>query len=230
VRRGDPQRRPREQVLASAGGRELVLPASLAPAVSEYDPILPARRSTRDREQVEALFRAAATPYLRSPWGWFAWAAALPAAALATAPLARSKGPAGVLLLWSITILVAGVVEAVPHFRQRGQAGSALATWAMRGQANLSLVGVCLSGVLLWQDQAWLLPGLWLLLLGHSLYLLGGLAFPPLRTCGLGMQLGGALALWPRIDPLLAFAVTTALTNAFVGWSILRARRDDAEN
>ena len=196
--------------------------------MSEYDPILPTRRVSRDREQVEALFRAAAGPYLRSPWGWFAWSVALPAAALATGSIARWKGPSGVLLLWSLTILAAGLVEAVPHLRLREQGGgSALATWAMRGQANLSVVGVCLSAVLLWSDQAWLLPGLWLLLLGHSLYLLGGLTFHPLRTCGLGMQLGGALALWPRIDPLLTFAFTTALANAFVGWSILRARRDE---
>jgi len=38
-------------------------------------------------------------------------------------------------------------------------------------------VALALSALLVWQDLAWALPGLWLLLLGHSFYMLGGIAF-----------------------------------------------------
>src|SRR5262249_58719488 len=128
---------------SSGGGRARArLGCARGLLVSEYDPILPDRRSTRDRDQVEALFRAASGPYLRSPWGWFAWSLVLPAAALATRVVARRGGPASVLMLWSVAILFAGLIEAVPHFRARGATGSSLAASAMRRQGNLSLGAV----------------------------------------------------------------------------------------
>ena len=98
----------------------------------------------------------------------------------------------------------------------------------LRLQGNLSFVAIALSALLVWQDLAWVLPGLWLLLLGHSFYMLGGLAFPPFRTCGLLYQLGGLVALWPDGNPLLAFAAATAVGNLWMGIGILRERRKAA--
>lgn len=96
----------------------------------------------------------------------------------------------------------------------------------LRIQGNLSLVALALSVLLVWQNLAWALPGLWLLLLGHSLYLLGGLAFPPMRTCGVVFQLGGALALWPGLDPLMAFAAATAAGNLWMALQVWRLGRE----
>ena len=132
-------------------------------------------------------------------------------------------------MLWSLVILAAGLVEAIPHLRLRKQGVSSLATWALRGQANLSFVGAVLSGILLWLGEATFLPGLWLLLLGHSLFLLGGLVPGPLRRGGLMLQAGGLGALWPRFDALVVFAVTAFAANFYIGWSLWRASRDDAE-
>jgi hypothetical protein len=92
----------------------------------------------------------------------------------------------------------------------------------LRVQGNLSLVALTLSALLIWQDLAWALPGLWLLLLGHSFYMLGGLAFEPFRACGLLYQLGGVAALWPNSSPLGAFAVATAAGNLWMGIGVLR--------
>ncbi|MEO8505761.1 MAG: hypothetical protein ABI609_17835 [Acidobacteriota bacterium] len=197
--------------------------------MSEYDPVLstPPARFARDREQVETLFERAAGPYLRSPWGWFAWSLALPAASLSTGAMYSRRGASGVLLLWSLTILLAGLVEAAPHLRLRKEGVSPLATWALRGQANLSAVGVALSALLLWLGEPGALPGLWLLLLGHSFFLLGGLAFRPLRACGLLYQAAGLLALWPRMDSMWVLAGATFLGNFGIGWRVLRGSQTD---
>jgi hypothetical protein len=105
----------------------------------------------------------------------------------------------------------------------RAAAGrSPLATWALRTQGNLSLVALVLSLLLLWQDLAWALPGLWLLLLGHSFYLLGGIAFRPFRAYGLLYQLGGVAALWPGGAPLPVFALTTAAGNLWISYAVWR--------
>ena len=104
----------------------------------------------------------------------------LPAAALAT-PTAFALGEApAVLLLWSAAILLGGAVEMSAYVRRSRGGATPLAAWALRAQGNLSLVVTALSALLVWQGLAWALPGLWLLLLGHSLYLMGGLAFPAL--------------------------------------------------
>jgi hypothetical protein len=126
-------------------------------------------------------------------------------------------------------ILLGGAVEIV-GIRRHGseQTGSTLAAWVLRLQGNLSFVAIALSALLVWQDLAWVLPGLWLLLLGHSFYMLGGLAFPPFRACGLLYQLGGLIALWPDGNPLLAFAAATAAGNLWMGIGILRATRAPA--
>ena len=94
----------------------------------------------------------------------------------------------------------------------------------LRVQGNLSLVALILSALLVWEDAAWALPGLWLLLLGHSFYLLGGLAFDPFRTCGVLFQLGGLAALWPGGYPLAVFALTVAAGSAWVGVGVWRER------
>jgi hypothetical protein len=201
---------------------------------SEYDPLFsgrgdPAATPEDDLEPVRERFAAASRPYLHSPWSWLAWALLLPAAALVTPEAVRRAGPAGVLFVWSATILLGGAVEIGAIFRAgRGAGGRAartpLAAYVLRLQGNLSFVALALSGLCLWLDAAWALPGIWLLLLGHSFYMLGGLAFPPFRTCGLIFQLGGLAALWPTLSPLPVFAVTTAAGNLWMAWRIWRER------
>jgi hypothetical protein len=110
--------------------------------------------------------------------------------------------------------------------RRSGREGSGtLAAWVLRLQGNLSFVALALSALLVWQDLAWALPGLWLLLLGHSFYMLGGIAFEPFRVCGLLYQVGGVAALFPGGRPLLAFALATAAGNLWMGFGVLRDRR-----
>ena len=197
---------------------------------SEYDPL----RKTLDDplaedglEVVRDHFEKASQPYLSQPWSWLAWALILPSAALATPVVLHTVGALGVLVLWSIAVLLGGFIEAVQILRSRSQSraeSSTLAAWVMRAQGNLSLVAVVISLALLLQDQGWLLPGTWLLLLGHSLFSLGGLASRSLRMAGLIYQLGGLLAIWPHGQALGIFAATTFLGNLWVAWSIWRAR------
>jgi hypothetical protein len=97
----------------------------------------------------------------------------------------------------------------------------------LRLQGNLSFVALALSVLLVWQDAAWALPGVWLLLLGHSFYMLGGFAFEPFRACGLIYQLGGLAALWPGGSPLAVFAVTAAVGNLWIGIGVWASRRSD---
>lgn len=195
---------------------------------SEYDSLFePARAGADDLEPVRDHFRAASRPFLRAPWSWFTWAALLPAAAVATPVAFRVAGPSGVLFAWSGVILLGGAVELLA-IRRSGKegGGGTLAAWVLRLQGNLSLVALVLSALLVWQDLAWALPGLWLLLLGHSFYMLGGLAFSPLRTCGILYQLGGLAALWPGGSPLLVFALATAAGNLWMGIGVWRATQD----
>ncbi len=206
------------------------------PAHSEYEPLFADQRpALDDLAAVQDLFRAAGGPYLRSWWSWVVWACVLPAAALATGPAMARSGPSGVLFTWSLAILFAGAIEiaAIRRGRRRdaqaagegaGPAAgrSLLAAWALRTQGNLSLVALALSVLLIWQDLAWALPGLWLLLLGHSFFMLGGIAFPPFKRYGLAYQLGGIAALWPNGTPLTAFALTTAAANLWMGWAVWR--------
>jgi hypothetical protein len=197
--------------------------------MGEYDPIVPAAAAagSDDLERARDLFAAASRPFLVWPWPWVAWAVLLPAAALLTEPVLAGLGAAGVLGLWTLTILLGGAVELVGIRRGRRRHGrTPLAGWAMTIQGNLSLVALALSAALLLADQPQLLPGLWLLVLGHSFYLMGGLAFPAFRVCGLIYQAGGFLALWPvAIDPFAVFAVATAAGNGWMAWSVWRAAR-----
>jgi len=202
---------------------------------SEYDSLFTRSRNAGDIEDdlepVREYFRAASRPFLRTPWSWFSWAVLLPAAALATTGAFRTFGFAGVLFIWSGVILLGGGVEIFEIRRAAKREGNAggntpLAAWVLRVQGNLSLVAVALSALLVWQDVSWALPGIWLLLLGHSFFMLGGLAFPPFRTCGILYQLGGLASLWPGGAPLLVFAATTAAGNLWMGFSIWRAVRD----
>jgi len=70
-----------------------------------------------------------------------------------------------------------------------------------------------------------LLPTVWLLLLGHSLYGLGGLASRPLKRCGLIYQLGGLASLVAIASTDLVFALTTFVGNLSVAISIWRTTR-----
>jgi hypothetical protein len=172
---------------------------------------------------VRRRFEAAGRPYLRTPWSWLGWAVILPAAALAT-PLATVRGALAVLMLWAVAILVGGAVELGVAWRNRG-ARSGLTTWILRAQANLSLVAVALSAVFVAIDRSWLLPAVWLLLLGHSFVTLGGLTFRPLRRAGWLYQIGGLLALVPWGKPLWMLAIATGFGNLWVAWSLVRLSR-----
>jgi hypothetical protein len=201
--------------------------------MSEYDPVFggggkEAEPGASDLGTVRELFAAASRPYLSSAFPWLFWAIVLPATALATERVARARGAAGVLGLWSAAILVGGAVEAFFLYRNRRRlgGGSPLGSWAMTLQGNLSLVAVALSIALVLAERTALLPGLWLLVLGHSLFTLGSLAFRPQRTAGIVYQLGGAVALIPGAPAMLAFAVATALGNLWIAIGV--ARRDDA--
>ena len=175
-----------------------------------------------DLESVRSHFENAGRPYLL-PWSWLAWGLILPAAALATPNVQADGGPIGVLILWSLAVILGGVVEVGQFLRRRGTASS-LATWVFRAQANLSLVAVFVSIGLLWQGTGWLIPAVWLLLLGHSLFTVGGLAFRAFRSAGLIYQLGGLLAIWPHQLEMKIFAVTTLVANLLVGVAIWRGR------
>jgi hypothetical protein len=195
---------------------------------SEYEPIgrLAGPMDDEDLRQARQLFDRAARPYLSQPWSWVAWALVLPAAALLTPGALRAAGPSGVLLLWSAAILCAGAVELLQIVRGRRRAApTALAAWVLRLQGNLSLVGLALSMLLVWQELYWALPGLWLLLIGHSLYGLGGLSTQSLRAPGLFLQASGLVALWPHDRPLEAFAVAAFVGNLWIAWQIHRAGR-----
>jgi hypothetical protein len=194
--------------------------------MGEYDPLLPATPLLGDDlERARDLFAAASRPFLVSPWPWLAWSVLLPAAALATTPVLGRLGPVGVLGLWTVAILLGGAVELGGIRRGRRRHGrTPLAGWALSIQGNLSLVALVLSLALLWAGEGKLLPGLWLLLLGHSFFLMGSLAFPPFRVYGVVYQLGGAVALWPAgVDPFVAFAAVTAAGNLWMAWSVWRA-------
>ncbi|HEX4956337.1 MAG TPA: hypothetical protein VF017_23365 [Thermoanaerobaculia bacterium] len=195
---------------------------------SEYEPAF-SYHPTDPQAQAELAgvrkrFRAAAAPYLASPWPWLGWGLALPAAALGTRLAGERWGPSGVLLLWSFAILAAGAIEARSFWQQKGR-GSLLAAWALRAQGNLSLVALLLSVALVVGDELLLLPGLWLLLLGHSFYILGGLSFRALSRFGLAYQLGGAAALFSGRAGLAVFAVTTAFANLGLALAVLRRGR-----
>ena len=201
----------------------------LRAVASEYDPVFASRADgpeSRDLAEVRRLFAAASRPYLSAAFPWFFWSLVLPAAALAAARSRAGATLAGQLGLWSAAILAGGAVETFFLYRNRRRLGGAspLGSWAMTLQGNLSLVAVALSIALVAAGEARLLPGLWLLLLGHSLFALGGLAFPPQRSAGLIYQLGGAVALLPGVSGLALFAVTTALGNLWIGFGVLRRR------
>lgn len=197
---------------------------------SEYDPVFGRQAGaaeTGDLESVQETFERAAGPYLSSPLPWLVWGIALPGAAMATRRVFAASGARGVLLLWSLTILAAGTVEAAVYARRRRrqQTRSTLARWALRSQGNLSLVAVILSVALLAAGEGRLLPSVWLMLLGHSLYGLGGLASRPLKRCGLIYQAGGLAALFAIANSDLVFALTTFVGNLSVAFQLWRRSR-----
>jgi hypothetical protein len=181
---------------------------------SEYDPMRKGP-SGLDLQVVQDHFAAAAAPYLAFPWSWLTWSVLLPAGALLTRTMEHWHGRVGVLVLWFVVVLLGGLVEGVGISRGRRRfGGSALGSWVMRAQGNLSLVAVLISTALIFQGSPMLVPGVWLLLLGHSFFSLGGLAFPPFRSYAIGYQVAGALALWPMlVDPLWVFAAATLVGN-----------------
>lgn len=202
--------------------------------MSEYDPLFTAPdpedrddpRAAGDLDTVREQFAAASRPYLRSPLSWLAWALVWPPAALAHGPVAWRFGLQGVVLLWCGAILAGGAVEMGTIFRARGRGrrtrSTPLAGWVFRLQGNLSVVAMVLSAALLWEGLAWLLPGLWMLVVGHSFVMLGGLAFRPFRWYGAAYQVGGALALWPGGRPLLVLALVAGLANLWLAWKVWR--------
>lgn len=182
----------------------------------------PSSHDSGDLDRVRVEFRRASRPFLGSSVTWIAWAVVLPAAALITARL-PPDAYAAALFIWSGAILTGSAVEGfIIYQRAHRYAPTPLGSWALRSQGNLSMVAIALSILLIWQDASWALPGLWLLLLGHSLFLLGGLAFAPFRVSGLVYQMGGLLALAPLGYSLETFAATTAAANLWMAWSVHR--------
>ncbi|MBZ0113111.1 MAG: hypothetical protein K8J08_11660 [Thermoanaerobaculia bacterium] len=190
---------------------------------NEYDPVREGP-SGLDLQIVQDHFAAAAEPYLAFPWSWLAWSVLLPMGALLTRPVERWRGHFGVLALWFCVVLLGGLVEGLGISRGRRRfGGSALGSWVMRAQGNLSLVAVMVSAAIVFQGFPMLLPGVWLLLLGHSFFALGGLAFPPFRAYAIGYQVAGALALWPMlVDPLWVFAAATFIGNLGIAIVLFR--------
>jgi len=193
---------------------------------SEYDVLGSPPADGEDLVRVQELFFEAARPYVAFPWSWLGWAVILPLAALLTRPVAARHDASGVLLLWSGAVLAGGLVEVLGIRRGQGQHGrSSLGRWVLRVQGNLSLVAVLLSVAAVVTGQTVLLPGIWLLLLGHSFYSVGGLAFPPFRRLGLAWQAAGAVALWPGlVDPLMALAVVAFGGGLWMAWKLWRPR------
>lgn len=200
---------------------------------SEYEPLFGGAGSTEhdpagasDLDDVRERFAAAVAPFLRSPVSWLAWSVVLPSAAKLHDLAWARFGLQGVMLLWSGAILAGGLVEGATLLRVRRRTSpSPLVGWLLHAQGNLSVVGLVLSGFLIWWGHAAALPGLWLVLMGHSFYVLGGLAFPPFRLYGLVLQVGGALALWPGTDPLDVFAGVTGAANLWLAWKVWRSAR-----
>lgn len=194
---------------------------------SEYDALGSPAADGEDLARVQELFAEAARPYVSFPWSWVGWALILPAAALLTRPVARTYDAPGVLLLWSGAILLGGLVEGLGIRRGQGEHGrTSVGRWVLRVQGNLSLVAVLLSVAAVVAGEARLLPGIWLLLLGHSFYSVGGLAFPAFRRLGLAWQAAGALALWPGlVDPLLALALVAFVGGLWMAWQLWRSGR-----
>ena len=198
---------------------------------SEYDPVFDRHAGEAgggDLASVREAFERAAGPYLASPLPWLVWGIALPAAALATRRVLSAHGARGVLLLWSLTILAAGAIEVAVYARRRRRqpARSTLARWALRTQGNMSAAAVVLSVALVAAGEGRLLPTVWLLLLGHSLYSVGGLASRPLKRCGLIYQLGGLAALPLIASSDVVFAATTFVGNLSVAVGIWLANRE----
>lgn len=191
-----------------------------------YDPVFPETpRGEGDEEGFAALrsFERASRAYLASPVPWIGWALILPAAALLTVPAGRALGAGGVVGLWSAAILLGGGVEAVALVRaRRRRSPGVLGGWAMAVQGNLSLVALALSLALWAAGAVHLLPALWLLVLGHSFFALGGLSLRELRRAGVLYQLGGLAALFPRVPALEVLAVVTLLGNLWVAVGIWR--------
>lgn len=195
---------------------------------SEYDPLFEPLDDDEagprdDLARVRELFAAASRPYLRSPLSWLVWGVVLPATALAHPAVLARFGLRGALFLWSAAVLAGGLVEIVAIRRSRGgHRATPLASWVFRAQGNLSAVAVVLSVLLLATGQGRALPGLWLLLLGHSFQSLGGLAFRPFRAYGLAFQVAALAALWPTLDPLVVFAAATGVANLWMAYAVWR--------
>lgn len=194
--------------------------------MSEYDPIVPRRELSNERsdlDQVRALFERSAARFLRSPWSWVLWAVIVAAASFSTRSAAAIGGAWTVVILWSTAILVGGVAEALLYARGgRDLRPSQLARWVLSSQGNLSIVGLALSCYLVWAGHGLALPGVWLLVLGHSFWAHGGLGFPAFRTAGALYQLGGLAALTPWVDPLVALAVAFAAGNLWLAVAVWR--------
>jgi hypothetical protein len=152
--------------------------------LSEYDPIPPRAPLTTDPsdlERVQELFGKSAGSFLRSPWSWWAWSLILPIAALASREVYPLGGPRAALILWSFFILCGGLIEgAIILSGSRIEARTPLSGWVLRSQGNLSLVAVALSALLYWKGLPGYLPAVWLLLVGHSFYVIGRLSFRPM--------------------------------------------------
>src|SRR6185295_3104929 len=181
--------RHRARGAAAAPGRAAGRRLTARPMASEYDPLFGRAKPADEKDDLEPV---------RERF------------------LAASKPYLRAYLTWGAWALI---LPAAAFLTPGALAFRGLARWALRAQGNLSLIAVLLSGLLFWQDAAWAVPGVWMLLLGHSFYILGGISFLPFRRYGLIYQIGGFAALWPGGAPLLVLALTLFVGNLWMAWS-----------
>ena len=110
-----------------------------------------------------------------------------------------------------------------PCVARKRASHSEISGWVFKAQGNISLIAIALTVVVMVNEAYRYLPGVWLLLIGHSFFAMGGLASPALRRSGLLYQAGGLIALLPWLDSLIVFAVTTAAANLAVAVAMVRA-------
>ena len=84
---------------------------------------------------------------------------------------------------------------------------------------------MALSVVLVWKGLHGFLPAVWMLLVGHSFFVIGKLSFGPMRTAGLLLQAGGILALVPALDGFVVFAVCAFAACFWIGLGVRRRLR-----
>ncbi len=189
--------------------------------MKEYEPIFFTRKSKDSKEIrddlsiVQHLFKNAAQPFLSTPWGWLGWSIILPSSLLLTPVVNLKSGLRGIILLWSFSVLLGGIIEITAIRNSRYKNISNLSGWAYSIQGNLSLVGLALTSLLIFSSPR-IIPSLWLLIIGHSFYSLGSLADNILKYVGIYYQVMGIFTIFTHPLYISAFAFFSANITLFL--------------